>query len=98
MLASLMTKRAHCVPPLMKGGVVTAMALDAGIVLVFAPSENPTVTVGSDSFDGDVAFNLEDPMPRKGSGNEQNNWGDYMRGAVLALQRKGHRYILCFSL
>lgn len=63
-------------------GRVTAMALDRGILLAFAPSKLPELRVRSLDFHGEVAFSFGDVGPPR-----QGDWGNYPRGAVLALQK-----------
>lgn len=64
-------------------GQVTAMALDHGVLLAFAPIETPEVKVRSLDFDGEVNVRFDDV-----SGPRAGDWGNYVRGAVLALQRE----------
>lgn len=61
-------------------GQVTAMALDRGVTLAYAPAANGRVRLCSLDFAGEVEFALDavpDPMP--------GDWGNYPRGAVRAL-------------
>ena len=65
-------------------GRVTAMALDRGIALAYAPRPEPAATLQSLDFPGTVRvdFNrIEDRQP--------GDWGNYLRGAVRALQKRG---------
>jgi galacturonokinase len=61
-------------------GPVTAMALDRSVLLAYAPSPEPEVWADSLDFSGRVHFRLDDIPPRCG------DWGDFPRGAALALQ------------
>jgi len=65
-------------------GRVTALALDRGTLLAFAPSETAEVALTSLDFPGSVRFRLDAIPPRR-----QGDWGDYARGAALALARSG---------
>ncbi|GAQ83692.1 galactokinase [Klebsormidium nitens] len=74
-----------------QGGAVTAMALDTGILLGFVPSNSPEVRLTSRQFGGVVHFSVDDVPPQNDpSSSEEGRWGDYARGAVYALQQKGH--------
>ncbi len=64
-------------------GRVTAMALDCGTWLAFAPTDRREVRLHSLDFPGEVAVGF-DQVPE----NRQGDWGDYLRGAVLGLQRR----------
>ena len=62
-------------------GRVTGMALDACIDFIYSPNEDGIVNVFSKDFDGEEKFHLEDDLefiPKF--------WGNYLRGAVVALQ------------
>jgi galacturonokinase len=64
-------------------GPVTAMALDRGVVLAYAPSRSREVRLMSLAYPGEVRFPLDDvPDCRPG------DWGNFARGAVRALRRK----------
>ncbi len=65
-------------------GRVTAMALDQGVHLAYAPSGSSQVCLGSLAFPGEVAFDLHD-IPDASTGD----WGNYARGAARALA-EGH--------
>jgi galacturonokinase len=62
-------------------GPVTAMAIDECVFLAHAPSDSPLVRLGSLSFPDPVEFTL-DNVP----GARANDWGNYPRGAVQAMQ------------
>lgn len=66
-----------------QGGSVTAMAIDRGVLLAYAPVAGPEVTMISREFPGRVAFSL-DQVPPKITGD----WGNFPRGAVHALQKR----------
>jgi galacturonokinase len=66
-------------------GPVTAMAIDRGVMLAYAPSGSREVHLSSLAFSGNVAFDL-DAVPDRREGD----WGNFPRGAVRALQRE-HR-------
>ena len=65
-----------------QGGHVTAMALDCGTWLAFAPLDTPEVAMRSLNYAGEVRFRLDDVPARR-----DGDWGNYVRGAVLALQQ-----------
>jgi len=62
-------------------GQVTGMAIDQGVWLAFAPVRERRVRLRSLDFPGEVDFPL-DPVPPPQPGD----WGNYARGAVMALQ------------
>jgi galactokinase/galacturonokinase len=66
-----------------QGGLVTGMTLDRSIVLAFVPRGDRRVRVQSLNYPGTVAFDM-DNVPARIAGD----WGNYIRGAVLALQQK----------
>ncbi|MCR5131072.1 MAG: galactokinase [Prevotella sp.] len=63
-------------------GLVTGFAFDSGIDFLFSETESGKVEMCSLSFEGLMTFNVQRPVDEK-----QNNWGDYLRGAVWALQK-----------
>ncbi len=62
-------------------GPVTALAIDRGVLLAFAPSGSREVMLESLNFPGKVRFTI-DEVPAATAGD----WGNYARGAVRALQ------------
>ncbi len=64
-------------------GLVTGMTLDRVILLAFVPRQDRRVRVQSMNFPGPVEFELDDVPPKT-----PGDWGNYLRGAVLALQQK----------
>lgn len=64
-------------------GIVTGFAIDKGVDLRFDVVESSRVTLLSETFAGDVAFDIATPTLVK-----QGNWGDYARGAKFALQKR----------
>lgn len=62
-------------------GRVTGMALDASIDFVYSPNEDGIVNVFSRDFSGEEKFHLEDDLDFI-----PGFWGNYLRGAVVALQ------------
>jgi galactokinase len=64
-------------------GLVTGMTLDRAILLAFVPRTDAHVRVWSVNFHGVSEFDLDD-VPPKTTGD----WGNYVRGAVLALQQR----------
>jgi galacturonokinase len=61
-------------------GPVTAMAIDRGVYLAYAPSGSGEVVVSSLDFPGVVRFGLGDVPGRHG-----DDWGNFPRGAARAL-------------
>ena len=66
-----------------QGGLVTGMTLDRSIILAFIPRDDRRVRVQSLNYPGTVEFDMEN-VPSRATGD----WGNYVRGAVLALQQK----------
>lgn len=66
-------------------GCVTGMTIDQSILMAFAPTTNGSVYIESLDFEPAVSFNLND-VP----GYIPRDWGNYIRGAVLALQQNHH--------
>jgi galactokinase/galacturonokinase len=64
-------------------GLVTGMTMDRNILLAFAPNREGKVWISSNIFSPPVEFSLDD-VPAKVPGD----WGNYVRGAVVALQQK----------
>jgi len=62
-------------------GPVTAMALDRGVILAYAPAGERRVRLSSLDFPGQVDFSLDSVPDRR-----EGDWGNYARGAVRALQ------------
>lgn len=75
-----------------QGGLVSAAAVDFGIVLAFVPTDDGAVHVTSDSFAGHVSFSVSDipPVMKHATPDEPGCWGNFPRGAAFALQQ-GHR-------
>lgn len=68
------------------------MALEFGITLVFVPRTDRRVQLTSLNFAGPVSFCLDAvPDRQTGAGPEEDNWGNFARGAATALQSSGHR-------
>ncbi|NPD90877.1 galactokinase [Xylanibacter muris] len=63
-------------------GLVSGFAFDKGIDFLFSETETGKVEMCSLSFEGLMTFNVQKPVDEK-----QQNWGDYLRGAVWALQQ-----------
>ena len=66
-------------------GLISGFAIDKGVELLFAPSDDSVVDVKSLTFQGEIIFDLSVPV-----GSKKNDWGDYLRGAVYALQKRFH--------
>jgi len=63
-------------------GIVTGFAIDKGVEIMYIPTENGVVEFFSMNFPGKIQFHVND-VPHK-----QNDWADYLRGAVKALSDK----------
>jgi galactokinase len=63
-------------------GLVTGMTINQSILMAFAPTTDGTVYVESMDFEPPTSFGLDDVPPYT-----PRNWGNYIRGAVLALQQ-----------
>ncbi len=63
-------------------GRVTGMAVDRSILLAFAPTEQGLVQMESMDFAHPTRFSLQAIPP-----HQKGDWGNYLRGAALALQR-----------
>lgn len=63
-------------------GLVSGFAFDSGIEFLFSATDSGKVEMASLSFEGLMTFNVQRPVDEK-----QSNWGDYLRGAVWALQQ-----------
>ncbi len=63
-------------------GLVSGFAFDSGIEFLFSATDTGKVEMASLSFEGLMTFNVQRPVEEK-----QGNWGDYLRGAVWALQQ-----------
>lgn len=66
-------------------GLVTGFAFDSGIEFLFSATDSGKVEMASLSFEGLMTFNVQRPVD-----DRQGNWGDYLRGAVWALQQDFH--------
>lgn len=67
-------------------GQVTALAIDRGVLLAYAPATNREVRLGSLEYPGEIRFSLDQPgAPQRG------DWGSYARGAVQALIGAGQQ-------
>ncbi|XP_051130997.1 galacturonokinase isoform X2 [Andrographis paniculata] len=87
-----------------QGGIVSAMTIDKGILLGFVPSDDSQVLLQSGQFQGEVKFSVdEEPIPGKAakqngsnhlkgsfSTQEECSWGNYARGALYALKKRGN--------
>jgi len=63
-------------------GLVSGFAFDSGIEFLFSATTTGKVEMCSLSFEGLMTFNVRREIDAK-----QYNWGDYLRGAVWALQQ-----------
>lgn len=64
-------------------GLVTGMTLDQAIILAFVPRSDRRVRIDSVNFLRFIEFDVDDVPPMV-----VGDWGNYARGAVLALQQK----------
>ncbi|MBN1992327.1 MAG: GHMP kinase [Anaerolineae bacterium] len=63
-------------------GLVTGMTIDQSLLLAFAPTPDGAVRIESEDFEPPVSFGLSQVPPYT-----PRDWGNYVRGAVLALQQ-----------
>ena len=66
-------------------GLVSGFAIDKGVELLFTPSSDSTIEMRSLTFKGKIDIDLSTPVLVK-----NNDWGDYVRGAVYALKKRFH--------
>lgn len=64
-------------------GLVTGFAIDKGVDLWFNVREDGCVNLTSQTFEGDVSFDIDKPSQVK-----EQHWGDYARGAKYALRKR----------
>ncbi len=64
-------------------GLVTGFAFDMGVDLWFDPTDDGMVRLKSETFEGDIEFDITRPTQVK-----EHNWGDYARGAKYALKKR----------
>lgn len=64
-------------------GNVTGMTIDQALLMAFAPARNGEVDITSLNFSPGVQFRLAAVPPY-----QRGDWGNYVRGAVLALQQE----------
>jgi len=62
-------------------GLVSGFAIDRGIRVAYAPTDNGVIEINSLNFEGRPQFHLG-AVPRK-----QNDWADHLRGATIALHK-----------
>ncbi|KAJ7534055.1 hypothetical protein O6H91_13G077200 [Diphasiastrum complanatum] len=68
------------------------MALDLGVLLAFVTSDKGCMHLRSEQFEGEVRFCIEEfADEREAVMERESNWGDYARGAVMALRMKGYK-------
>lgn len=64
-------------------GLVTGFAIDKGVDLWFTPTDDGMVRLSSQTFEGNVEFDVTKPSQVR-----EKNWGDYARGAKYALRKR----------
>lgn len=64
-------------------GLVTGFAIDKGVDLWFNVRDDRVVKLTSQTFDGDVEFEIDKPSQIR-----EYHWGDYARGAKYALRKR----------
>lgn len=88
-----------------QGGIVSAMTINRGILLGFVPSNDGQVILRSRQFKGEVSFRVDEIQHPRDSVKENNKvyrndtsklqeeceWGNYARGALYALQKRGEK-------
>jgi len=65
-----------------QGGMVTGMALDSSVNMIYTPADNRYIRIQSLDFPDEEYFNIEHVPPMI-----PGFWGNYIRGAVLSLQQ-----------
>ena len=65
-----------------QGGLVTGVALDSSVNLVYSPNKDGYIKILSMDFPDEEYFHVDD-VPNVVPGS----WGNYIRGAVLSLRR-----------
>ncbi|HHJ06258.1 MAG TPA: hypothetical protein ENK24_02030, partial [Anaerolineae bacterium] len=66
-------------------GPVTGMTIDQAVLMAFAPHAERRVEIESLNFEQLVSFDLDQVPPY-----QKGDWGNYIRGAALALQQTHH--------
>ena len=64
-------------------GKITGLAIDKGIHIAYAPKQNGVIELVSMQFDKRAQFHVNS-VPKE----RQNDWADYLRGAVVSLGEK----------
>ena len=64
-------------------GLVTGFAIDKGVDLWFDVNEGSAVDIVSETFEGNVSFDVTAPSQVR-----EHHWGDYARGAKYALKKR----------
>ena len=64
-------------------GKITGIAIDKGIHIAYAPKQNGVIELVSMQFDKRAQFHVNS-VPKE----RQNDWADYLRGAVVSLGEK----------
>lgn len=64
-------------------GLVSGFAFNKGVEFVFSVTDNSLIDIHSLSFKGQVTIDLQ-----QSDFSKQNNWGDYIRGAIYALTKR----------
>ncbi len=65
-------------------GPVSAMAMDRGVRLAYAPAADREVRLSSLEYPSEIRFPLDRPGPP-----QSGDWGNYVRGAAHALRQAG---------
>lgn len=64
-------------------GKITGLAIDKGISIAYGPKQNGVIEIVSLQFDKRAQFHISQ-VPK----TKQNDWADYLRGAVIMLSKK----------
>ncbi|MGN0258434.1 MAG: galactokinase family protein [Bacteroides sp.] len=64
-------------------GLVTGFAINKGVDLWFNVRDDSTVSLHSETFQGEVEFDIQKPSEVR-----NKHWGDYARGAKYALKKR----------
>jgi len=64
-------------------GIVTGMTIDQSVLFAFAPTQDGSIHVESTGFKNQIKFDLNAVPPY-----QEGDWGNYLRGAVIALKNE----------
>jgi galactokinase/galacturonokinase len=65
-------------------GLVSGFAINKGVDFIFSITENSTIDIHSLSYKSRISFDFS----HENNMTKQNNWGDYLKAAIYALQKR----------